>query len=113
MKKENQSYLASFEKYKKIPLYKTIITAICFLAWAIVDSNIVKEGYYSWQDTYGVLGFEEAESVLVFWLFVGAITCVITYLITKITISPVVLQTESLLSLENKFCTDNIDVDRE
>ena len=113
MNKEKQSYLDFYEKYKKIPKYKTIITAISFLAWAIIDSNIVKEGYYSWQDTYGILGFDEPISVLIFWAFVGAITCLITYQISKITISPVVLQTDALLSLENKFCADNIDIEKQ
>lgn len=112
MKKENQEYLESYEKYKKIPTYKTIITAVLFFVWAIIDCNIVNEGYYSYSydDTYGILGLDDPAGVFFLWVFLGAIICVITYVFSKITISPVILQTDALLTLENSLSANIANV---
>lgn len=87
MKRPDPFYLTTYKLYKSLPKVAVAI--------AIVVSMIIAVK----RDSFGVF-------------LLGAIACGVVYLITTMTIAPVILQTDALLALQENMCS-NDDEDEE
>ena len=77
--------------YKKSPLITYIAVVVCSLAWGIIDACC----------EITAIGYELYVGAAFIWPLIGAVVAFIPAFCTAITMSPIVLQTEALLQLNN------------
>ena len=84
---ENEKY---FSFYTKFPKILTIVLAVIFFIWRIVDPSVSGGSYYD--DDYGML-IETGSffGTMIIWWLIGAVVCAITYVVSKLTLSYKVL----------------------
>ena len=92
--------------YPKLPNIVLIITGILFFIWGIVDPAVFQHstgGYYYKTTYYGIMQCESGFAAWVIWQLIGWTTAAINYVILKLVISPMIVQTECLIEIKENI----------
>lgn len=99
---ERKSVIESNEKwfkfFVKLPMILTIVSALFYFVWGIVDpaifqvskADIYSGNYYLAPKNdyyYGIMGLETYFGAMLVWWIIGAVVSVITYACTKLAVS--------------------------
>ena len=96
------NYKKFYKVYRKLPVISTIILALSFFAWSILDVFGIpyQFGYGMFEQTYAILA-------LIIWWVIGLVNCLLTYVITAIAISATVLRTDATIEINEKLNDKN------
>lgn len=91
--------------YKKLPILLAVIIAVATLLLCIADISLFSKLVGEGTQVYYVYGASESTSlvlVISLWSATGFILSILTYVLTAIVTSPVIIQTELLLKCEEQ-----------
>ncbi len=92
---EVYDYKNSYKAFTKIPMIALIVIIVFSFVWGIVDSCIFESGYGSHR-IYGSFHVKSGFVNWFIWQLILVPSAIINFLLAKVVISPIVLQTEYL-----------------
>lgn len=103
--KKQESFLENAEKwYKrwlKLPKIYFISIVVIFFIWGIIDPSVLEYGS-RYNKYYGVMGLSSGFLCWFVWQIIGWALGGITYALTKLVTSPIILKTEYLRKISEK-----------
>ena len=101
-------YKQMYESYKKMPSTISIVIFAIGVIFGIVDAAVFgSRGSYFNPSTYGLFGLPSPILCVLIWGAVGALLAWFIGSLVAFSIAPVIIQTETLLSIDRKVATGN------
>lgn len=116
--KKKESVLENANKwyafYPKLPKIVLIATLVIFFIWGIIDPCVFGyEGgiYLSKVSYYGIMGLESGFVAWLIWQLIGGVVAFMNYVMLKLMLAPMVLQTECLKEIKENTKKESSNLD--